>query len=363
MSRSGRGVSEPGDAPRRVRWPAEWEVHAATWLCWPKNPDTWPGVLGRVESVFARIVEALVPGEIVRILVDDAASEAHVRKLLRGEGVDPDRGVEFFEVPSDDAWVRDHGPIYVFDESDGGAWMMDFGFNAWGGKYPPWDRDLLVTRRIAEATGGRRRQIDHVLEAGSIDGDGRGSVLTTESCLLNPNRTPDGRPRSRADAEAILQDALGSDHVIWLGDGILGDDTDGHVDDITRFVSPTTIVTAVEPDTSDANHAPLLANLEVLRAARDRTGRPFEIVELPMPPPVHFEGTRLPASHANFYIANGVVLMPTFGGATDARAAAILGECLPDREIVGIPSRELVVGLGAVHCLTQQQPRESKSAS
>ncbi len=351
---------QPADAPARPRWPAEWEPHLATWLCWPKNPDTWPGVLGRVESVFARMVEALAPGELVRILVDDAASEEHVRKRLYGERVDPDRNVEYFRVPSDDAWVRDHGPIYVFDEASAEAsadpWLIDFGFNAWGGKYPPWGRDLRVTRGIAELTAGRRRAIDQILEAGSIDGDGRGSVLTTESCLLNPNRTSDGRPRTRADAERILADALGSDHVIWLGDGIVGDDTDGHVDDITRFVSATTIVTAVEPDTSDANHEPLRANLERLRVARDRAGRAFEIVELPMPPPVHFEGTRLPASHANFYIANGVVLMPTFGQATDARAAAILGECFPGRDMVGIPSGELVVGLGAVHCLTQQQP-------
>lgn len=352
-----RAKTRPSDAPARPRWPAEWEPHVATWLCWPKNPDTWPGVLGRVESVFARMVEALSPGEIVRILVDDAASEEHVRKLLQRERVDPDRGVEFFRVPSDDAWVRDHGPVYVFDEADGGApWLIDFGFNAWGGKYPPWDRDLQVTGAIADLTGGRRRAIDQVLEAGSIDGDGRGTVLTTESCLLNPNRTPDGRPRTRAAAESILRDALGSEHVIWLGDGIVGDDTDGHVDDITRFVTPSTIVTAVEPDPNDANHEPLRANLERLRAARDRDGRAFEIVELPMPPAVHFEGTRLPASHANFYIANRVVLMPTFGQRSDARAAAILGECFPGREIVGIPSRELVVGLGAVHCLTQQQP-------
>jgi len=354
-----RGASD--DRPDRARWPAEWEPHAATWLCWPKNPDTWPGLLPRVEASFARMVEALVTGERVRILVDDAPAEEHVRRVLRANGVDDGRGVDFFAVPSDDAWIRDHGPVYVYDEARGARWALDFGFNAWGGKYPPWDRDATVARRIAELTGERRRAIPSVLEAGSIDGDGRGTVLTTESCLLNPNRTPEGPARTRAQAEALLADALGTERVIWLGDGIAGDDTDGHVDDITRFVSASTIVTAVEPDASDVNHLPLAANLATLRATRDRDGRPYEIVELPMPAPVHHDGIRLPASHANFYIGNRVVLMPAFDQPTDARAAAILAECLPHRDVVAIPSRELVAGLGAVHCLTQQEPEQPGS--
>lgn len=344
------------DRPARPRWPAEWEPHAATWLCWPKNPDTWPELIDRVEASFARMVEALVGGERVRILVDDAPAEEHVRGVLGAHGVDPDRGIDYFHVPSDDAWVRDHGPVYVFDESTGERWVLDFGFNAWGGKYPPWTRDAAVARRVAGLTGARRREVASILEAGSIEGDGQGTVLTTESCLLNPNRTPGAPARTRADVEALLADALGSDRVVWLGDGIAGDDTDGHVDDITRFVSPSTIVTAVEPDAHDVNHEPLRANLERLRVLRDRAGRPYEIVELPMPAPVAHDGTRLPASYANFYIANRVVLMPTFEQAADARAAAILAACLPGREVVGIPSRELVAGLGAVHCLTQQEP-------
>lgn len=344
-------------APARVRWPAEWERHAATWLCWPKNPETWPGnLLPRVESVFARIVEALAPGEGVRILVDDDRAIEHVRGVLRAEGVEADRSIDFHPVPSDDAWVRDHGPIHVIDENSGEPWLVDFEFNAWGEKYPPWTRDAAVAHEIARITGCHRLAVDAVLEGGSIDGDGRGTLLTTEACLLDPNRTPGLPARTRLDAEALLAASLGCEHVIWLGDGIVGDDTDGHVDDIARFVSPSTIVAAVEPDTADANHGPLAANLERLRAARDREGRPYEVVEVPMPDPIHHDGDRLPASYANFYIANGVVLMPAFGQPSDERAAAILGECLPDRELVCIPSRELVVGLGAVHCLTQQIP-------
>lgn len=339
-----------------MRWPAEWEPHSATWLCWPKNPDTWPGLLSRVESVFARIVEALVPGERVRILVDDDRAEDHVRRLLRGEGVDPASGLDFFQVPSDDAWVRDHGPIYVVDEAAQAPWLVDFGFNAWGEKYPPWSRDAEVAGRVASATGGRRVVVDAVLEGGSIEGDGLGTVLTSEACLLNPNRTPGATPRTRAEVEALLAGALGCERTIWLGDGIAGDDTDGHVDDIARFVSARTIVAAVEPDESDANHVPLAANVERLRAARDRDGRRYEIVALPMPRPIHHAGTRLPASYANFYLANDVVLLPTFEQPSDDRAAAILGDCLPGREVLRIPSSELVVGLGAVHCLTQQEP-------
>ena len=216
--------------------------------------------------------------------------------------------------------------------------------------------NAAATRSIARMTGDRRREIAAVLEAGSIDGAGQGGVLTTESCLRNPNRSPGASGRTRVEAEALLGDALGIDRVIWLRAGIVGDDTDGHVDDLTRFVSPTTIITVVEPDSSDANHMPLAENRERLRAARDRSGRAFEIVELPMPAPICFEGARLPASYANFYVANQVVLMPTFDRTTDARAAAILAECLPGREVVGISSRELIVGLGSVHCLTQQEP-------
>jgi len=353
---TGAGTGGRASAPGPVRWPAEWEPHAATWLCWPKNPDTWPGLLDRAEAAFARIIEALVPGERVRLLVDDAPAEERVRDRLRREGVDPDRGIDYLAIPTDDAWIRDHGPVHVFERAGGARWLIDFGFDAWGGKYPPWERDARVGEEVALRTGFRRRAVASVLEAGSIDGDGQGSVLTTEQCLLHPNRTPGGTARTRAEAEALLADTLGIERVIWLGDGIVGDDTDGHVDDVTRFVALDTVVTAVEPDPADPNHAPLAANLERLRAARTASGRPYEVVELPMPAPVVHAGTRLPASYANFYIANRAVLVPAFGQAADARAAAILGSCLPGREIVAIPSSALVAGLGAVHCLTHQEP-------
>jgi len=349
---------EAGEAAEAaVRWPAEWEPHTATWLSWPKSRETWPGVLERVEAVYARIVEALVDAERVRVLVDDSAAEDRARSLLRAHGVDPAAGVDFFHVPTDDAWIRDYGPTFVLDAASGEPVLVDFGFNAWGGKYPPWTRDEAASERIAASTRQRRRAVDAVLEGGSIDGDGRGTVLTTESCLLNPNRVVGAPPRRREDVEQLLSATLGTECVIWLGDGIVGDDTDGHVDDIARFVAPGVVVAAVEEDTGDANHAALAANLERLRGSRDAAGRPLDVVELPMPAPVHHAGDRLPASYANFYVGNAAVLLPVFAQPSDARAAAVLAECFPRRAVVGIPSADLVVGLGAVHCLTQQEPR------
>lgn len=339
------------------RWPAEWEPHAATWLSWPKNPETWPGgLLARVERTFVEIVAALTEGEGVRINVDDAAAEQRVRGLLRGGGVDPGADVEIFRIPTDDAWVRDHGPLFVVNEQTGARAIVDFEFDAWGGKYPPWDRDDAVPGRVADTLGLSRFEGGIVLEPGSIEGDGAGAVITTESCLLHPNRGAGGRPRARDLLEQRLRAMLGAERVIWLGDGIEGDDTDGHVDDLTRFVSPGRLVTAVESDSRDPNFAPLQRNLRRLRGLRDAAGRPYEIAEIPMPPPIVSGGDRLPASYANFYIANRVVLLPTFGVPADERAASILAECLPARRVVPIDSRDLVVGLGALHCLTQQEP-------
>ena len=309
---------------------------------------------------FVAMVAALVPHEEVRINVGSPALEESARRALIAGGVDPDRNVRFFPIPTDDAWVRDHGPIVVVRGSgaERERAIVDFDFDAWGGKYPPWDRDAEVVREIARRLGIPRFEPGFVLEGGSIDGDGAGTLITTESCLLHPNRRG-GRsptPETKREIEAQLADCLGARRVLWLGDGIVGDDTDGHVDDITRFVSERCLVTAVEYDEHDANHLPLRENLERLRAMRDRAGRPFEIVELPMPPPVVVDGNRCPASHANFYIANGVALVPIFGSASDARALSILRELLPGRDVIGIPSVDLVVGLGSVHCLTQSDP-------
>jgi agmatine deiminase len=333
------------------RMPAEWAPHAATWLSWPHNRDTWPGCFEGVEPAMAAVTAALAESEPVHINVLDADHERHVRKLLAAAA--PPERLEFHRVPTDDAWIRDHGAIFVRSEGDGALVAMDFEYNAWGGKYPPFDRDQAVARAMAATLGVRSVRPGVVLEGGSIDVNGAGALLTTSQCLLNPNRNPS---LARADIEAVLQATLGADQIIWLGEGIAGDDTDGHIDDITRFVAADRIVTVIEPDARDPNHLPLEANRRMLAGLRLAGGRAPEIVELPMPTPVVFGSDRLPASYANFYIANTAVLLPVFDCPADAAARAILAGCFPDRRIVPIDSRPLVAGLGAIHCLTQQVP-------
>ncbi|MBW2712872.1 MAG: agmatine deiminase family protein [Deltaproteobacteria bacterium] len=341
------------DSKTKVRWPAEWEPHAATLLSWPHNPDTWPGCLAEAESEFIEIVRLLAEHETMHINVLDAAMRERVESSLAGRGVDGS-SLQFHEIPTDDAWIRDHGPIAVARGNE--IELLDFEFNAWGGKYPPWERDNAVPARLAAALGLPGRSLPWVLEAGSIDGNGAGCILTTESCLLNANR---GEDRSREAMERRLAEALGARQVIWLADGIEGDDTDGHIDDIARFVGPKTIAAVLEEAEADPNAAALRANWERLQGARTHDGDFFELVALPMPPPVEVRGSRVPASYANFYIANSVVLVPVFGAPSDKRALGILRECFPGREVVGVPSRSLVAGLGAVHCLTQQLPQAS----
>ncbi len=346
--------------PRELgyRWPAEWEPHDATWLAWPHKEASWPGKFEPVPGVFVEMVRALVPGERVEILVGDAALEQDARRRLEAGGVPLER-VRFHRIPTDDAWIRDHGPIFLTAgprAAAGAAPLVaaDWGYNAWGGKYPPWEQDDVVPRRIADGLGIPCFSPGMILEGGSIDGDGEGTLLTTEACLLNPNRNP---KLDRAAIEARLRDFLAVERILWLGDGIAGDDTDGHVDDLTRFVAPGVVVTVVEEDPADENYRVLQDNLARLRTMRDARGRPLEIVTLPMPAPVVHEGQRLPASYANFYIANAAVLVPTFGCPSDERALATLERLFPGRRTVGIRANDLVWGLGAFHCLTQQQPR------
>ena len=337
-----------------LRWPAEWEPHRATWLAWPHNPSTWPGRLEGAEQAFLEMVRALHGAEEVCISVQDEAHGERVAGLLARAG--PFGGVSLHVVPSDDAWVRDHGPVFLCD-IEGAAHAVDFHFDAWGKKYPPWELDDAVAGRIAELRGVPCHRAGFVLEAGSVDGNGAGTVLTTASCLLNPNRCLPGEPpRTREVMEERLHAWLGAENVLWLGRGIVGDDTDGHVDDIVRFVSELVVVSAVEPDPTDPNYLPLTANLERLQRMRDARGRCLDVVPLPMPPPVFVDGLRCPASYANFYLANGVALVPVFGVPSDERALAVLREVLPDRQMAPIPARDLVLGLGACHCLTQQEP-------
>ncbi len=341
----------PPDSPGRLM-PAEWARHQATWISWPHNAETWPGRLAGARAAMADFVAALAPHEPVHINVRDAAEAARVERALAGR-VPPEQ-VRLEPIATDDAWIRDYGAIVVRDETAGGGFAaLDFEYNAWGGKYPPFDRDRAVARQMAARLGLPRIEVPMVLEGGSVDVDGEGCGLVTEQCLLNPNRNPG---LDRAAIEAALREYLGLGELVWLGEGVAGDDTDGHVDNLARFVAPGRVVTVVAPDPNDPNHAALADNRERLGAYRDGEGRGFEIVELPLPAPLVHAGQRLPASYANFYIANDIVLVPAYGGPADDRARGILGECFPGRRISGIDCRALVVGLGALHCLTQQIP-------
>jgi agmatine deiminase len=343
------------------RLPAEWEPHEATWLAWPHNPEDWPGKFQAIPWLYAEIVRLLAARERVHLLVQDEKEQRRATSILKRAHANLDN-VSFHQWPTDRVWTRDSGPIFVRNE-DGRVALTDWRFNAWA-KYPDWHLDDQIPGRAAELLGlpqwqptidlaGEQRRL--VLEGGSIDTNGQGILLTTEECLLSEvqQRNPGV---SREQLERAFHDYLGIEQVIWLGRGIVGDDTHGHVDDITRFVAPTTIVTAVEPNAKDANHEPLAENLARLKAARSLDGNQFTIVELPLPRPVVFRNQRLPASYANFYIANGLVLVPTFHDPNDRIALAILAELFPDRDVIGIHAVDLVWGLGTLHCMTQQQP-------
>jgi agmatine deiminase len=333
--------------------PAEWWPHQSTWISWPHKRDSWPGKFEPVEPVMVEAVAALSRGELVRINVLDEAHERHVQSLLNGR-VDA-ANVCFHRFPTDDAWCRDHGAIFVTRREAEAASLLalDFRFNSWGGKYPPWELDDAIPKQMAAALDVPCHSVDMVLEGGSIDVNGAGSLLTTEQCLLHPNRNPS---MGREDIERRLCENLGVKQVIWLGDGIVGDDTDGHIDDLTRFVAEDTVVTVIENDPRDENHEALAENRERLDRVRLHDGRSLRVVELEMPRPVEYEGDRLPASYANFYIGNRVVLMPAFDDPADAPNKAALARCFPEREVVAIDCRDLVLGLGTFHCLTQQVP-------
>ncbi len=350
--------------PRQLgyRMPAEWEPHEATWLAWPHNPEDWPGKFSSIPWLYAEIVRLLAARERVHLIVENAAMRRRVRGMLDRTGANLDQ-VTFHDWPTDRGWTRDSGPIFVRNPQ-GRVALTCWRFNGWA-KYDDWHLDAKLPGRMTKLLGlpawqpfvrsedGAKHAI--VLEGGSIDTNGAGSLMTTAECLLSDvqQRNPGV---SRSQLEQAFYDFLGIDQIIFLGRGIAGDDTHGHVDDIARFVAPATIVAAVERDASDANHAPLAENLFQLKAARTTTGKQFTIVELPMPCPVIFRRQRVPASYANFYVANGVVLVPTFHDRNDRLALNILAEVFPDREVIGVHSMDLIWGLGALHCMTQQQP-------
>lgn len=336
------------------RMPAEWERHRGTWLSWPHKEASWPGKFAPVPRIFSDIVRHLCPAEEVHINVAGPDMEDDVRQLLTSQGIPLDN-VHFHHNPTNDAWCRDHGPIFIQRPAESGREqaIVDWDFNAWGGKYPPFDLDDVVPTRIGAEYGIPVFRPGIVMEGGSIEVNGLGTLLTTESCLLNPNRNP---ALGRDDIERHLRDYLGVSTILWLGDGIEGDDTDGHVDDLTRFTDPHTVVTVLEDDPADANHAPLRENLARLRGMRDQDGAPLRVVTLPMPRRLEHEGQRLPASYANFYIGNSVVLLPTYDPSTDNQARETLRDLFPDRTVIGIDCTDLVWGLGAFHCVTQQWP-------
>jgi agmatine deiminase len=340
--------------------PAEWEQHEATWIGWPHNPTDWPDKLEPIQWVYGEIVRKIAPGEIVRILVNSLAHEKQVRDVLKRTGVDLKR-VQFFRFPTNRGWTRDFGPLFVRrSKPRRGVAIARFRFNAWA-RYPDWQKDDAIPGQVAQRLkypilpvryDGR----DVVLEGGSIDVNGRGTVLTTEECLLDQKRQVRNPGFGRADTETALRESLGVQNIVWLGKGIAGDDTHGHVDDFCRFVNARTVVLVREKNRRDANYRPLEDNRERLRGARLEDGSRLEVVELPMPAPLHFEGVRLPASYANFYIANSAVLVPTFNDPNDRLALGLLGELFPGRAVVGIHAVDLVWGFGTLHCLTQQQP-------
>jgi agmatine deiminase len=347
--------------PEAFRMPAEWDEHEATWLGWPHNLSDWPGRFAPIPWVYGEIVRKLAAGEIVRILVPAREHEAKARTILRRVGADTER-VEFFRFPTDRGWTRDFGPICVRRAGRRPeVAVARFRFNGWA-KYKDHRKDDEVPERAARALGLRVRQVRHrgrpvVLEGGAIDVNGGGTILTTEECLLDPAVQVRNPGFTREDYEQVFREELGARHAIWLDKGIAGDDTHGHVDDLCRFVGPRTIVLCRERDSRDANYRALEENRERLQGARLADGSKPEIVDLPMPAPLVFDGRRLPASYANFYVANAAVLVPTFNDPSDRVALLTLADLFRDRPVVGIHAVELVWGLGTLHCLTQQQPK------
>lgn len=333
-------------------FPAEFHPHVATWLSWPHKEASWPGKIDSIYPQYCQFIKYLTESEIVRINVNDEAMKAFAISHLRNAGVNPDK-VEFFLHPTNDAWCRDHGPAFLINPSEKKKVIVDWNYNAWGGKYPPFDKDDIIPTLIADHFKLPVYHPGIIMEGGSVEFNGKGTLLTSACCLLNENRNPH---LNKEQLETYLQDFYGVDQVLWVDEGIAGDDTDGHIDDTVRFVNEDTVVTVVETDKNDENYELLQQNLKQLQQMRLLNGRQLNVIELPMPDAVIFEDQRLPASYANFYISNKHVIVPTYRCANDDKALQVLAGCFKDREVVGIDSTEIIWGLGSFHCLSQQEP-------
>ncbi len=339
-------------AKQGFHFPAEWAPHIATWLSWPHKEESWPGKLNLIYPKYCEFIKILAEGELVRINVKDERMQTFAKQQLELAGADLNN-IQFYKFPTNDAWCRDHGPAFLINPHTKDKVIVDWDYNAWGGKYPPFDLDDVIPTSIAAQLGLCIYHPGIVMEGGSVDFNGAGAVLTTTACLLNKNRNPH---LNQQQIEEYLRSYYGVEQVLWLGDGIVGDDTDGHIDDITRFVNEDTVLTVVEENPADGNYNILRENLRTLKTMRLLNGKSLNVIELPMPRPVIYDGQRLPASYANFYIANSAVVVPTYRCANDEKALAIIQQCFQDRKVVGIDSTDIIWGLGSFHCLSQQEP-------
>lgn len=334
-------------------FPAEFAEHEATWLSWPHNPDTWPGKIETVYAPYCKFIKLVAEGEKVNINVRDKAMAEEAYSLIKNAGADMNQ-IFFYVNPTNDAWCRDHGPAFLLNKSSPKKMIVDWGYNAWGGKYPPFNLDDVVPTRIAHQLNLPVSIVDIVMEGGSVEFNGNGTVLTTTACLLNKNRNPH---LTKDDIEGYLKKYYGVTNILWLNDGIIGDDTDGHIDDLTRFVNEDTVVSVVEEDENDENYVPLQENLELLKTLKLEDGNPIKIIQLPMPKARYYEAQRLPMSYANFYISNKYIILPVFDDPNDEKAIQILQQCFQSRKVVGVDSSDLIWGLGSFHCLSQQEPK------
>jgi agmatine deiminase len=346
-------ISSPTPREQGYYFPAEFSRHTATWLSWPHKEASWPGKIEAIYPIYAQFIKLVAEGERVHINVVDEKMKQKALEHVQKAGADLNN-VQFFLHPTNDAWCRDHGPAFLINPQAAQKKMIvDWGYNAWGGKYPPFDLDDNIPTLIAKHYNMPVVYPGVVMEGGSVDFNGKGTVLTTTSCLLNENRNPH---LTQGQIEEYLHNYYGVTNVLWLGDGIIGDDTDGHIDDITRFVNEDTVVTVMEDDRTDENYAPLKENRKLLDRMKLENGKAINVVELPMPAAVVYEDMRLPASYGNFYISNKYVVVPTFEDKNDDRALNILQKCFPDRKVVGLNSVDIIWGLGSFHCLSQQEP-------